>query len=291
MLLIKIFVSLSSLSKSKDTNIIHYGLLTNKKTSFWIILMLNIAKIRKEWFIEQIEALKSSGISYTEIAAQLGVKPQYINSIKNGDRGASENITAKLCKAFNINHNELLKRLSIYEKQIPDISEVREAGEPEEPVKPSKKVPLYNNGSKTSEPDRAIPIKKEISVKKTDEWIDVGNLFPDATSAIRHYGDSMDEYPSGSILVLKQVVDPSIIVWGRNYYIETEDLGITKRLQDGGKDHVIGYSSNEKKSSDGRLVHEPVKIPKKRIQRISLILGCVTNEFSKGVVPVTTNPS
>jgi hypothetical protein len=53
--------------------------------------MLSIAKIRKEWFIEQIEGLKEKGTSYAEIAASLGVKPQYLNLIKNTERGASEN--------------------------------------------------------------------------------------------------------------------------------------------------------------------------------------------------------
>ena len=37
------------------------------------------------------------------------------------------------------------------------------------------------------------------------EWIDAGDWFHEATAAIRHYGDSMIEYPSGSILALKQV--------------------------------------------------------------------------------------
>jgi len=245
--------------------------------------MLNIANIRQEWFVEQVESLKSKGIPYNEIASRIDVKPQYLNAIKSGKRNASEKITAKLCKAFEINHNELLNRISSHQSEI---SEVRE---PNQPFKPSKKIPLSYGTAKDSAPSaESDEVKTETPYEC--EWIDVGDLFQDATSAVRHYGDSMIEYPSGSILILKQVVDPSIIVWGRNYYIETKDLGITKRLQDGGKDHVIGYSSNEKKSPDGRLVHEPVKIPKKSIQRISLVLGCVTNEFSQSAIPVTAKP-
>lgn len=245
--------------------------------------MLNIANIRQEWFVEQVESLKSKGIPYNEIASRIDVKPQYLNAIKSGKRNASEKITAKLCKAFEINHNELLSRISNHQSEI---SEVRE---PNQPFKPSKKIPLSYTTAKDTPPcEESDEVITETPYES--EWIDVGDLFQDATSAVRHYGDSMIEYPSGSILILKQVVDPSIIVWGRNYYIETKDLGITKRLQDGGKDHVIGYSSNEKKSPDGRLVHEPVKIPKKSIQRISLVLGCVTNEFSRSAIPVTAKP-
>lgn len=98
----------------------------------------------------------------------------------------------------------------------------------------------------------------------------------------------MLEYPSGSILVLKQLMDSRLIIWGRNYYVETKEISVIKRLQDGGENYVIGYSSSEKTYSDGHLIHEPVKIPKETIRRISLILGCVTKEFSKGAIPVTT---
>src|SRR5690554_5055664 len=102
--------------------------------------MLNVAEIRKEWFIEQIETLKSEGISYAEIANQIGVRPQYLNAIKNAGRGASEKLTLKLCKVFNINYNDLLERISGYEGRIPEIPEINEPGVP---VFPSKKIPLY----------------------------------------------------------------------------------------------------------------------------------------------------
>ena len=228
--------------------------------------MLNVAKIRKEWFIDQIETLKSEGTSYADIASQLGVRPQYLNAIKNAGRGASEKLTLKLCEAFNINYNDLLERISGYEGRIPEIPEMNEPGTP---TFPSKKIPLYAD-----------------STGEAGEWINVGNLFPDATSAIRYYGDSMPEYPPGSILVLKQMEDSALIVWGMNYYVETVDLGITKRLQDGGKNHVVAYSSNDKTYPDGRLVHEPVRIPKKNIRALSLVLGCVSKEFGKEVMPV-----
>ena len=78
------------------------------------------------------------------------------------------------------------------------------------------------------------------------ELIDAGDWFPEATAAIRHYGDSMIEYPSGSILALKRVEDNRLIIWGRNYSIETTEFRITKRLQDGGEDYILAYSSNEK---------------------------------------------
>ncbi|SFK59426.1 helix-turn-helix transcriptional regulator [Proteiniphilum sp. X52] len=242
--------------------------------------MLNIAKIRKEWFIRQIEGLKERGIPYNEIANSLGVKPQYLNLIKNSERGASEKLTLKLCETFNINHNDLLDHIRSYEKQNPEGSS---ANEPTTEISPQKKIPLQDNATGGS---RGITTKW--SHNREDGWIDTGELFPEATSAIRHYGDSMSEYPSGSILILKSVIDLGLIVWGRNYYVETKEIAITKRLQDGGKDHIIGYSSNLKTYPDGRLIHEPVKIPKKDIRHIHIVLGCVTREFGEGVIPTVT---
>lgn len=245
--------------------------------------MLNIANIRKEWFIKQIEYLKEKGIPYTEIAASIGVKPQYINLIKNDKRGASEKLTIKLCEAFDINHDDLLEHIRTYEKQTPEISEINE---PSEKILSQGRIPLHDNA----------PVAVKKGKKRADtgesyntrEWIDTGKLFPEATSAIYHYGDSMPEYPSGSILMLKQVIDLGLIVWGRNYYVETSEVAFTKKLQDGGEDYIIGYSSNLKTYPDGRLVHEPVKISKKDIVHIHLILGCVIKEFGDNVISITT---
>lgn len=118
------------------------------------------------------------------------------------------------------------------------------------------------------------------------EWIDTGDWFTEATAAIRHYGDSMVEYPSGSILALKRVEDWRLIIWGRNYVIETTEFRITKRLQDGGDDYIMAYSSNTATNPDGSLRHSPIKIPKETIRNIDLVLGCVTKEYSNGPMKI-----
>ena len=116
------------------------------------------------------------------------------------------------------------------------------------------------------------------------EYIDTGDWFPEATSAIRHYGDSMTEYPSGSILALKRVYDKRLLIWGRNYCIETTEFRITKRLQDGGEDYIMAYSSNTETYPDGTLVHSPIKIPKETIIHIDLVLGFVKKEYSNNIM-------
>jgi transcriptional regulator with XRE-family HTH domain len=245
--------------------------------------MLNIANTRKEWFIEQIEGLKEKGTSYAEIAASLGVKPQYLNLIKNTERGASEKLTLKLCEAFNINHNDLLKRIGTYEKQITEIPEINEPSSTE--ISSQGRIPLHDNAPAASRKGKKRGFSAKESLNREDEWIDAGGLFPEATSAVRHYGDSMPEYPSGSILVLKRLTDFNLIIWGRNYHVETKEIAVTKRLQSGGENHIIGYSSNLKTYPDGRLIHEPVKILKKDIRHIHIILGCIIKEFGEGIMP------
>ncbi|MDD2511629.1 MAG: hypothetical protein PHH64_07605 [Proteiniphilum sp.] len=248
--------------------------------------MLNIAKIRKEWFIEKIETLKKDGTPYSEIAARLGIKPQYLNLIKNTGRGASEKLTLKLCTTFNINHNELLERIRTDEKKLPETPKGKDS---DVPFFSQKKIPLYDHHTSDMNRNRTGEANGQASHGEVREWIDTGDLFPGATSAVRHYGDSMAEYPSGSILVLKQLIDLTLIIWGRNYYVETQEISVIKRLQNGGKNHVIGYSSSEQTYPDGRLIHEPVKIPKESICHISLILGCVIKEFSGRAIPVAAN--
>ena len=118
------------------------------------------------------------------------------------------------------------------------------------------------------------------------EWIDAGDWFPEATAAIRHYGDSMVEYPSGSILALKRVMDRRLILNGRNYVIETTEFRVTKQLQDDGSDFIMAYSSNKETYPDGRQIHSPIKIPKETIRYVDLVLGCVTKEYSNGAIAI-----
>jgi hypothetical protein len=121
------------------------------------------------------------------------------------------------------------------------------------------------------------------------EYIDAGDWFPNATAAIRHYGDSMVEYPSGSILALREVKDLNFgFILGQNYVIEYgEDWNrVTKRIQKDGE-HFMAYSSNEETYKDGRLIHQPFVL--KQIHRAWRVLGYVVKtESSTGVVHVGT---
>ncbi len=161
-------------------------------------------------------------------------------------------------------------------------------------------------GDKEGENEAVLPAKKNLipfyddvstigglndRVANTDpnssptEWIDAGDWFPDATAAIHHYGDSMIEYPSGSILALKQVNNPQLIMNGRNYVIETTEYRVTKQLQDRG-DFFMAYSTNRDTYPDGSQIHAPFPVPKEEIRHIYLVLGCVMKEYSNGAIQI-----
>lgn len=142
-----------------------------------------------------------------------------------------------------------------------------------------KKIPLYDDPTIGGVNELAANV--EDSARPT-EWIDAGDWFPAATSAIHHYGDSMTEYPSGCILALKRVNDPSLLINGENYVIETDEFRVTKQIQDDG-DCITAYSTNRETYPDGRLIHAPFQIPKDRIRHLDLVLGCVIRKFSQPI--------
>jgi hypothetical protein len=142
------------------------------------------------------------------------------------------------------------------------------------------KIPLYDDvDSIGGHNDMVANVDDNARVT---EWIDAGDWFPMATSAIHHYGDSMIEYPSGCVLVLKRVNDPRLLINGENYVIETDEFRVTKQIQDDG-DCIVAYSTNRETYPDGRLIHAPFLIPKEAIRHLDLVLGCVIRKFSTPV--------
>ena len=145
------------------------------------------------------------------------------------------------------------------------------------------KIPLYDDDSVTiggRETDAVTDGRAHVA-----EWIDAGDWFPQATAAIHHYGDSMTEYPSGSILVLRRVKDQTLLINGQNYVIETDEYRVTKKITDEG-DYLMAYSTNRETYPDGALVHKPFRIPKASIRHMDLVIGCVLKEFANKPIPI-----
>lgn len=150
-----------------------------------------------------------------------------------------------------------------------------------EMIRADKKIPLYDDDATIGGTNGMVANVDDQA--RVTEWIDAGDWFPSATSAIHHYGDSMVEYPSGSILALKRVTDARSLLNGEHYVIETDEFRITKQILDDG-DSIIAYSTNKETYPDGRLIYAPIRIPKSAIRHMDLVLGCVTKRFGNGPI-------
>lgn len=221
--------------------------------------MEEICQIKRRWLEAELDKLKAKGVTRAEIARRLNILPQQLNNIIQGNRGVSDKFIDSFVREFEI---------SLFDLPVKGIK---------------KKIPLYDVESIGGHQDMVANTDEPVG--HVAEWIDAGDWFPGATAAIRHYGDSMIEYPSGSILALKRVEDTSLLINGRNYVIETSEFRITKQLQDDG-DYIMAYSSNRETYPDGRQIHAPIRIPKSSIRHIDLVLGCVLKEYSNGPIPI-----
>lgn len=219
------------------------------------------------------EYMNQKGHTANSLAKEIGIDPSNFNKMLKGEQKITDKTVAKIVNALEINRSWLLTGDGNMMEDNTEISSL-----------PKKRIPFYDDIATIGGTNSLVADVSRAG--NVSEWIDAGDWFPEATAAIRHYGDSMVEYPSGSILALKRVEDLRLIIWGRNYSIETTEFRITKRLQDGGKDYIMAYSSNQSTNPDGTLIHSPIRIPKETIRHIDLVLGCVTKEYSNGPIKI-----
>lgn len=217
----------------------------------------NISEIRKKWFINQIEKLHSDGISYAEIADKLEVKPQFLNNIIKGDRGASEKFVAKFCLIFDINQNDLFDSFKgnnsdvIYKKDNTEQITI--------PLIPIDAAAGFGKG--------------DISVMETDLMEQY--VIPDFTTKgvkflIRVSGSSMyPKYSNGDILACRPITDITFFQWGKVYVLDTDQGALVKRLFEGKSDEYVECRSDNKDH------YPPFQLPKTSIRSISIVVGVV----------------
>lgn len=69
--------------------------------------MKKISVLKKEWLHREIEKLARNNVTKADIARILEVKPQYLNSVLNSDRGVTDQFIDKFIEKFNITHIDL----------------------------------------------------------------------------------------------------------------------------------------------------------------------------------------
>lgn len=203
---------------------------------------------------------KENGITQEDIAAQIGVSQSYVSALLTGKKAFGKKQAQRFSDIWGLSPSWLLT------EQGPMLMEPAA----------KNKIPLYDDVETIGGYNNTVA--NVDTQHRVSEWIDAGDWFPDATAAIHHYGDSMVEYPSGCILVLKRVNDPRLLINGEHYVIETDEFRITKQIQDDG-DVITAYSTNRETYPDGRLIHSPIRIPKEAIRHLDLVVGCVIKRF------------
>lgn len=201
------------------------------------------------------EYLKYKHLSDNKVTIQLGLSNGVIGKSRKEGRDLSDRVVEQIANFYT----DLNKDWLLY-------------GEGSM-FKTSKKIPLYDDAPTIGGYNEVVANCDQSA--RVTEWIDAGDWFPGATAALHHYGESMVEYPSGSILAVKRVNDPRLLVNGEHYVIETDEYRITKQIVDDG-DCIIAYSTNNEIYPDGRPIYGPVRIPKDAIRHLDLVLGCVT---------------
>lgn len=248
--------------------------------------MLDIERVIKvvDWLIFE-KIVKSR----KDLALKMGYTESSMSQILNQKVPLSERFIKKLSILDNrINYDWLFggdgKMLneSILEEQTfygggDELEEVAEPRPPEEERPSRKLIPFYDDVSTIGGVNQ-LGANMD-AVTEPTEYIDAGDWFRDATAAIRHYGESMVEYPPGCILALKEVQDRELIVPGRDYVVETSEYRVTKRIQKGNEPgYVTAYSTNQETYKDGRLIHEPFDIPLRAVSHMYLVLGYVVKK-------------
>lgn len=196
------------------------------------------------------------GLSQKEVADFVGIAQRTYSSYEKGEMKPKQDKIPKLLDILGIQNSETSENIR------------------------SNIIPLYDDMGKShtdienENPEGYYP----------SENIDAGDLFPGATAAIRHYNQSMLEYPSGCILALQEIHKPYNFIWGEDYVIEYGPYRVVKRIQQGNYDSIRAYSTNTALHIDGTAVYQPIDIPIEEIKKAFLVLGHIIKRHVSGLI-------
>ena len=219
------------------------------------------------------EFRKDMKLSQDVIAEMFGITQGFVSRIENGKDSFPNDHLPKLRELYGEIVDEYL---------IDEVPQDIKFYDSENRPANKKLIPLYDDISTIGGRSRDANIT---SNSYPSEWIDPGDWFKSATAALRHYDDSMNEYPSGCILPLKEVYDRRLLVPGKDYVIETSEYRITKKLGKSEKpNHIKAHSTNEEKRDDGTLIHDSFDIDNELITTMYEVLGYVVKKGGGTIV-------
>lgn len=210
-------------------------------------------------------------ITQKDIANRLGVSTAYINSLFKGKRAFGKEQAEIWANHFGLSPAWLLTGEGEMLKTDTQNDQIKEIPLEEAHNYPDGSLIPYFGETQTKGGLDNYQIPTDI-VEYPTSMIKAGDIFIKATSAIKHIGESMAEYPSGCVLFCRQVEDMSLLVNGSIYVIETSEYRVTKKIHNL-KDAIRAYSTNTETYPDGALVYAPFDIPKSKIMRMHKVLG------------------
>jgi transcriptional regulator with XRE-family HTH domain len=218
------------------------------------------------------ELREYSKLTQSEFAEKISAKQANLSHIENLGSKISIEIIERIISNFNINSEWLLTGKGEMLKS-------------EERPEQRKLIPFYDIEVEAG----IIQMSNMDTVMRPDEMIDAGDWFLDADSAMRVHGDSMlPVYKPGSIVVMREVHDKRLIVYGRDYVVQTSEYKVIKRLQKSNTPGCwLACSVNdevwEKGDLAGRLIHEPFDVDIDTV-KLFMVLGCVSRNESSRIV-------
>jgi len=224
-----------------------------------------------------VEFLAYLGVGQAKFEVKAGLSRGFVNTLK-------DNLTLKSLTKIETAYPELnISWLKTGEGAMLKNEVSVQFYEPENIPAGKRVIPLFDDVSTIGGNNSVVA--NVTGVSQASEYIDPGDWFKSATHAMRHYEDSMIQYPSGCILAMKEVLEKQLIIYGRDYVIETNEYRITKSVQRGKNDDSIrAYSSNTETRPDGTLIHEPLDIAWEDINKIYIVLGYVVKKGSGTIV-------
>ena len=261
------------------------------------------------------EYIDSKGYRPTNFEKEIGLSSGYLSIQKKRNADIGETVVNKIndyCQDINIEWlltgqgsmlRETKRTEKIYTplKQDSDITDLQheyshniekkqetsvQFYDPENKPTSRKLIPFYD----TTAVAGTLQVSNMDPVAEPAEYIDAGDWFLDADSAMRVHGDSMfPEYKSGNIVVMREVFDKRLIVYGEDYMIQTNEYKVIKRLmQSGEKESWLACSVNdevwETGPLKGRLIHEPFPVFIDDVTKLCRIIGCVKRTESSRIV-------
>ncbi|MDR0438452.1 MAG: hypothetical protein LBH22_09185 [Bacteroidales bacterium] len=234
---------------------------------------------------ERLEKFIKEGLKITPFAFSKSINDTggvKISKIINKKYGVSNKILDLVCEAHpEVNRSWLLTGEGNMLKSDPSKQPIQ-FFDPENAPHNKRLIPLYDDVLTVGGTDTVALTEAN---RAPAEWIDPGDWFKPATHAIRHYGESMVEYPKGCILALKEVQDRRLVVPGQDYVIQTSEYRVTKKIQLGNSpEYIIAHSTNYERYDDHSLIHQPFNIYWELITNIYEVLGYVVKKGSGTIV-------